>query len=131
MFTSKECVEYLPMIFLFVLISCVTNWIAYKRKFYTLPKSTETPLVTLPQVLGCFAIYFIVFLPLAHFLFQIALEFLPSWEKTSIFALTQICSTFLCFFFFGYLPVFLKKRLFTPFGKTPLYTLNPPYAKIS
>lgn len=122
----KECVDYLPMIFLFVLISYLTNWIGYKKNFYILSRFSETPSVSSLQALGCFAIYFITFLPLAHFLFQSGLTLLPSYEQTSIFALTQILSTFFCFFFFGCFLLFLIKRLFVFFGKTPLAIKNSP-----
>ncbi len=124
MFDPKGCADYLPTILLFVLISCVTNQIGYKKKFYTLPLNPEKTSLSLLQVLGCFAIYFIAFLPLAHFLFKAGLIHLPSYEQTSVFALSQILTTFLCFFFFGRFLLFLRKRICESFGKTLLTSLS-------
>lgn len=127
MSSSLECVEYLPAIFIFMLISCITNWIGYKKKFYTLPKSPNVPNISLLQVLGCFGLYFITFLPLAHLFFRTGLTLFPSYGQTTIFALTQIISIF-CFFFLWMFSSFFEKKAFYTLLKNrstyPKFTLK-------
>lgn len=119
------CAEYLPTIILFILISCITNSIGYKKKFYTLPLVSENPQINLLQMLGCFGIYFIILLPISQLIFSLSHFLFPFSEKLSIFAITQLMGVFLCFFFFGYFPVFFKKMLYAFFAKTPSFIQNP------
>ena len=126
MLETKGCVDYLPTILLLLAISFVTNWIGYKKAFYTLPLNLKKPAIPLLQILGCFAIYFIAFLPLAHFFFKAAHVYFPTYKETSIFAIAQIASTILCFFFSGYFLVFSKKRTSFLFGKTAITVLPSP-----
>ena len=123
MLEPKGCVDYLPTILLLLVISCITNWIGYKNKFYTLPENLKKPVIPLLQILGSFAIYLISFLPLAHFFFKAAHTYFPTYKETSIFAMAQIASTILCFFFSGYFLVSSKKRTFCSSGKTAITAL--------
>ncbi len=111
------CSDYFQNVLFFGIIGFITNAIGYRKKFYTLPCDTAKTSLTILKVLGSFAIYFVIFLPVSQVCFETALLFLN--DRIPSFALTQIVRTALCFFFFGSFLVFSVKRQIKSFGKTP------------
>lgn len=114
-----SCFESLAYAIGFASFSVFTNRIAIKKGFYRGSPSSQTTSFLIFEVFCLFSLYFLFFLPFAKVCYGTA----KSWfsDPRNAFALTQLASALLCFFFFVCYPSRSIEKLLVLFGsKTDL-----------